>query len=236
MSIRIKASWSRDGNPGSAVRRCVHASSLAPVLVAFLLLVAVSLVVAGCGGTEKVGDQSPATSVQPQTTATAQCTEGRKDVTTSTVMEAYPDNPPPGQDPLVQTVIFYSAPRLDMEPRDGVKIEVSLSMRRATDEPASISEGVLASIEIENRSGSSFLFSPDDLQLFVNCTSAEQETASRAQEVPDTGEGVHIYVVAFGIGDFDPSVSGLVYVSSDPASDGFTQTDGAVPVEYVHEP
>lgn len=123
----------------------------------------------------------------------------------------------------MQIVTFYSAPRLDMEPRDGVKIEVSLSTRRATDEPASI--------EIQNRSGSSFRFSPDDLRLYVNCTSAAQNTASRAQEVPDTGEGVHIYGVAFGIGDFDPSVSGLVYITSDPASNGFTQTDGAVPVE-----
>ncbi len=151
-------------------------------------------------------------------------------------MEAYPDNPPPGHDPLVQTVTFYSAPRLDMEPRDGVKIEVSLSVRRATDESASISQGVLASVEIQNRSGSSFRLSPDDLQLFVNCTSAEHESTFPAQEVPDTGEGLRIYSVTFSVADFDPSVSGLVYVSSDPASMGFTRTDGAVPIEYVRKP
>jgi hypothetical protein len=151
-------------------------------------------------------------------------------------VEAYPDNPPPGHDPLVQTVTFYSAPRLDVKPRDGVKMEVSLSVRRATDESASISGGVLASIEIQNRSGSSFRFSPNDLQLFVNCTSAEQESSSTAQEVPNTGEGLHIYGVVFGVGDFDPSATGLVYVSSDPTSVGFTQTDGAAPVEYVRQP
>ena len=65
--------------------------------------------------------------------------------------------------------------------------------------------------------------------------SAEPESFFRAQEVPDTGEELRSYDLVFGVGHFDPSVSRLVYVSSDPASNGFAQTDGAVPVEYVHK-
>ena len=69
---------------------------------------------------------------------------------------------------------------------------------------------VLASVEIQNRGGSSFRLSPDDLRLFVNCSNAEQEPSSRAQEAPDTGERVHTYGVVFLVGDFNPCVSGLV--------------------------
>jgi hypothetical protein len=50
------------------------------------------------------------------------------------------------------------------------------------------------------------------------------------------GQYAIVYGVTFRVENFDPSTSGLVCVTSDPASDGFIQTDGAVPVEYAREP
>jgi hypothetical protein len=67
-------------------------------------------------------------------------------------------------------------------------------------------------------------------------SSPRGSTAHAAQKIPDTGEGVRICGVAFGVASFDPSTIGLVCVSSNPTSEGFTQIGGVAPVECVHEP
>ncbi len=69
---------------------------------------------------------------------------------------------------MVQTIIYYSAPRLDVEPRNNVRLTVSISQPREGD--------ILASVEIYNRSGTTLLFSVEDVKFFIDCVSVERES------------------------------------------------------------
>lgn len=183
-------------------------------LAAFgLLLAALLLAVSACGGADN----------QTETSSIAQCTEGEVDITTSTQVIAGPDNPPEGNQPIEQTIIYYSGPRLDMEPRSNVNVTVSINRPRVGD--------VVAQVGIRNRSESAFRFSVEDLRFYINCSRLELKSPQRkVLEVPATAEGYQSIDLTFDVSDFDPSNCGLVYVCSDPVSFGFTQSVGAVPV------
>lgn len=122
--------------------------------------------------------------------------------------------------------MYYSAPRLDVEPREDVSLAVSISR--------SSKQEVLASVEIRDRSGSPFWFSDYDLQFLMKGVRLEQRRPKEEpREVPSTPDGVRIFGLVVDAPDFDPALSGLVYVCSDPSNVGFTQTDGMVPAQYT---
>ena len=122
---------------------------------------------------------------------------------------------------MEQTIIYYSGPRLDMEPRKNVNVTVSINQPRAGD--------VVAQVGIRNRSVLAFRFSVEDLRFYVNCNRLELKSPQRkVLEVPATAEGYQSIDLTFDAPDFDPSGCGLIYVCSDPASVGFTQSAGAL--------
>jgi hypothetical protein len=122
-------------------------------------------------------------------------------------------------------VIEYSAPRLQVTPREGVGLDVSVS---------DYGGGVVLEVRVINDSPTAFRFSREDLQLYVGKvrikpteTGADVPTAIAA---PGSGSDIYLY---FRVGDFDPYAAGLLYVSSDPESGGFTAMDGPVPAGFT---
>ena len=183
------------------------------------LVVLVSMVLLGCEGEDDSGARSASTTEADNPSTT-------RPITTRTMVFTA-DGPPSGEvSPLV--VVYYSAPRLDMEPRESVSIEVSLSRTQSL-------KTVEARVEITNSSGSSFRFSPNDLRLFVNRARVEQKRRSeKPREIPSRADGGSVIFLGFDApDDFDPAESGLVYVCSDPANVEFTRTDGKVPARYA---
>jgi hypothetical protein len=186
-----------------------HAKS-SLVLLGLLFAGMLLLVVSACDSADN----------QTETSSIAQCAKGEGGITTSTQVIAGPDNPPEGNRPMEQTIIYYSGPRLDMEPRKNVNVTVSINQPRAGD--------VVAQVGIRNRSESAFRFSVEDLRFYVNCNRLELKSPQRkVLEVPATAEGYQSIDLTFNAPDFDPSGCGLIYVCSDPASVGFTQSAGA---------
>lgn len=116
-------------------------------------------------------------------------------------------------------MIHYSAPSLDVSPRPGVSLKVTLSQYSS----GAASGAVHATVDIRNDSGSAFRFFSEDLQLYVDGTRVEQ-TNPGAKPIEVTG-GVTTFIY-FNPSQFDPAPSGLVYTSSDPESKGFTRSDG----------
>jgi hypothetical protein len=114
-----------------------------------------------------------------------------------------------------QFLIHYSAPSLDLRPRPKVTVKVTISQYSTG--------AVFADVEIRNDSGSAFRFSTQDVQLYVNGARVEQTNpAAEPLDVTDTV----ITQIYFKPSRFAAALSGLVYTSSDPLSDGFTKTDG----------
>ncbi len=119
--------------------------------------------------------------------------------------------------------IYYSAPSLEISPEEGVEIEVTVHRY-------SNGRQVVASCEIRNSSGSPFLFSDRDLQLYLDGQPVAYDRAEgKTVEVPDREQGSSIMGVVFDAPEFDPYAAGLLYTSSDPESLGFTASDGPVP-------
>lgn len=185
------------------------------LLLGFVLLA--SMVLVGCDGANDAesGSASPTDPDHPNVT---------REITTSTAVISGPDNGPPDASSRTtgQTIVYYSAPRLDVKPREDVSLTVSISRSSKAE--------VMASVEIRNRSGSPFWFSDNDLQFFMKGVRLEQwRPKADPREVPSTPDGVRIFGLIFIAPDFDPALSGLVYVCSDPSSIGLTKTDGMVP-------
>ncbi len=117
-------------------------------------------------------------------------------------------------------VIRYSAPSLEVRPRAGVTLAVDVSYYRGT---------VVLDVEITNDSSSAFHFPQEDLQLYVNNVRVErtQEEAGWPTEfAAGSGGSSYIYLT---VPQFDPYAAGLLYISSDPESYGFTASDGPAP-------
>ena len=123
-------------------------------------------------------------------------------------------------------ITYYSGPRLDVSPREGVSLTVTVS--KAT-------QGWVASIEIyatiwiHNASGSPFHFSVEDLQLYLNGARAEPGKDSMFAPVDVAAQADGEGAAYFELSEFDPSTAGLLYTSSDARSRGFTASDGPTP-------
>ena len=129
--------------------------------------------------------------------------------------------PPSSTSTTQRFQVFYSAPRLQVTPREGVSLEVTVSKSRQGQ--------VLVIVDITNKSASTFHFSREDLQLYLKGVRIEptQEGADVPTEfAAGQGGGTVIY---FTPAQFDPYFAGLLYTSSDPQSHGFTASDGPTP-------
>jgi len=115
-------------------------------------------------------------------------------------------------------IIRYSAPSLEVRPRQGVTVNVSVSDYWGT---------IVLDAEVINDSSSAFHFSRDDLQLYVNDVRIEptQDGADMPTAIAAPGSGGSMYIY-FSVGEFDPYAAGILYISSDPQSQGFTVSDG----------
>jgi hypothetical protein len=119
---------------------------------------------------------------------------------------------------------YYSGPVLDVKPRQGVHLAVSVS--RGSDGTT-----IVISVAMENHSSSAFTLSWGDVRFYVDGVRLEMDLDG--QELPDRSPvaagGTDSAGLYFTVPDFDPYAAGLQYVSSDPSSAGFTASDGQVP-------
>ena len=104
-------------------------------------------------------------------------------------------------------VTHYSAPDLDVRPREGVRLTVKLS--QWTD------GRICASVEISNDGGSPFRFANQDLQLDVKGTRMEQTNPDLAPfEVAGGAAAAFRTDVYFIVSRFDAPSSEIVYIPS----------------------
>lgn len=117
--------------------------------------------------------------------------------------------------------VFYSAPSLQVTPREGVSLVAQVTKS---------SQGtVQVTVAITNASASAFRFSQEDVQLYLNGVRTEPtpEVSDAPLEAAAGANGA--WLLFFTPAQFDPSMAGLLYTSSDPGSVGFTASDGPVP-------
>jgi hypothetical protein len=121
-------------------------------------------------------------------------------------------------------IIRYSAPRLEVTPRAGVTLRTDVSYYWGT---------VVVDVEITNESPSAFHFAQEDLRLYMNDVRIErtQDAAEWPTEFT-AGSGGSSYIY-FAVSQFDPYAAGLLYISSDSQSLGFTASDGPVPPGFT---
>lgn len=117
---------------------------------------------------------------------------------------------------------YYSGPALRVTPREGVSLETKIS--RGSDGAT-----IQVSVWIGNDSATEFALSLDDFRFFVD--GAPLNPIDEVAEVPPpvaagSTDGRAIY---FFVQNFDPYAAGILYVSTDPGSAGFTASDGPVP-------
>jgi hypothetical protein len=117
--------------------------------------------------------------------------------------------------------VFYSAPGLQVTPREGVSLVAQVTK--------SSQGAVQVTVAITNSSASAFAFSQEDIQLYLN--------GVRLEPTPEVSDAPHeaaaganaAWLLFFAPAQFDPNVAGLFYTSSDRQSVGFTASDGPVP-------
>ena len=117
--------------------------------------------------------------------------------------------------------VIYSAPSLQVTPREGVSLVAQVTKS---------SQGtVQVTVAITNASASAFRFSQEDIQLYLN--GVPTEPAPEVSDAPhEAAAGANAaWLLFFTPAQFDPTVAGLLYTSSDPESVGFTASDGPVP-------
>ena len=119
-------------------------------------------------------------------------------------------------------ITYYSSPGLRVTPREGISLEANVN--RGSDGTT-----IQVIIHIGNDSSEPFAYSASDVRLYLD-GSAIDPTDQASDELvlvaPGSGDNRAIY---FTVPDFDPNAAGLLYVSSDPGSVGFTAGDGQVP-------
>lgn len=131
--------------------------------------------------------------------------------------------PPAGTTSTTQEyAVYYSAPRLDASPREGVHLTVTVSRYSWG--------GTHAGVEMRNASGSVFRFSDTDLRLYVNGVAAAHSSAGTGSPLEVADGHTMVKDIYFEVAEFDPALSGLEYTASDPLSEGFTCSDGLVPI------
>jgi hypothetical protein len=86
-------------------------------------------------------------------------------------------------------------------------------------------------VGITNSSDSAFHFSQEDLQLYLNSVRIEP-TLEEADAPHEAAPGSNLTRFIFSTPvQFDPHSTGLLLISRDPRSEGFTASDGPVPTE-----
>jgi hypothetical protein len=118
-----------------------------------------------------------------------------------------------------QFITYYSAPSLQVSPREGVRLEVTVSKHSLGT--------VTATVRITNKSSTTFHFSADDLQLYLNGVRVQPIRSGPRAEF-DAGSSEATYI-DFDPAQFNPYGAGLLYISSDSQSKGHTARDGPVP-------
>jgi hypothetical protein len=119
-------------------------------------------------------------------------------------------------------VTYYSSPGLRVTPREGISLEANVN--RGSDGTT-----IQVIVHIANDSSEPFAYSASDVRLYLDGSPigpTDQASDELVLVAPGSGDNRAIYFTA---PDFDPNAAGLLYVSSDPGSAGFTAGDGQVP-------
>ena len=131
--------------------------------------------------------------------------------------------PPESTTSSTQGVItYYSSPGLRVTPREGISLEANVN--RGSDGTT-----IQVIVHIANDSSEPFAYSASDVRLYLDGSPIDPTDQASDELVliaPGSGDNRAIY---FTVPDFDPNAAGLLYVSSDPGSAGFTAGDGQVP-------